>query len=282
MWFYLALISGLASAIDKVLNRRALKNRSNVLAYSVVYLSLTAIFSIPFALPIDFEVTNGLMLLILVQSVLWAISSVLSFSAHTSTDVSLSSIISRARIIWIMPLGFLFLGESLSLYSVLGVILIFLGLSMLFYKGKLHKHHGVHLVLLSSVFAALGTITNTMLVRDYLHPAQVTFTTMLGQALILFIILVGRRKPLEKIKDVLKHSWALTLAATMLEAFAYITVNQAYIVGVASSVSAVYMAVSVVIVWFGIVFLKERDSLFSKIVSSAVVTIGVILVRAFG
>ena len=282
MWFSLALSSGLASAADKVLNRHALKNRSNALAYSVIYLFLTAVFSIPFAFPLKFELTRGLIALVLVQSVLWAVSSVLGFSAHTNTDVSLSSIISRARIIWIMPLGFLFLGERLSLYSALGVLLIFLGLAMLFYKGNLHKHRGVHLVLLSSIFAAFGTITNTLLVRDYLSPAQVTFTTMFGQAVVLFIVLISRGRPLEKIKDVLSHSWPVTLVATVLEAFAYITLNHAYKVGVASSVTAVYMAVSIVIVWFGIVFLKERDSLFSKIISSLVVTVGVILVRAFG
>lgn len=282
MWFSLALISGLASAIDKVLNRHALKNRNNALAYSVIYLFLTATFTLPFVFPLKIDLTQRLFLLILAQSGIWAVASVLGFAAHKSTDVSLSSIISRARILWLIPLGFLFLDERLSLYSILGVMLIFFGLAMLFYKGNIHKHKGVHLVLISSVFAAFGSVTNAILVREYLNPAQVTFTTMFGQAVVLLIVLILRGKSLEKIKDVLSHSWLITLIATMLEAFAYITLSSAYKIGLASSVTAVYMAVSIVVVWFGILFLKERNSLKSKIISSILVTLGVILVRAFG
>lgn len=281
MWFGLAALAGLASAFDKVLNRAALKDRGNSLAYSVVYSFLVGLVSLPFVFPLEIQFNSVVVLQIVLLSVFWAGASATMFLAHTSTDVSLSSIISRTRILWIIPFGYLILGERVSSASVLGTFVVFIGLAILFIKGDYHKHKGVHLVFLSSIFAALGSVLNSSLIKMSISPVQVTFIMYLGQTLVLIAVLITRGNFIQKLLSVLKYSWYLTFAAVILEVVAYTLLNYSYSLGNTSSATSVYVAMSIVVVWVGVVFLKERKEIGKKIISSIIVTIGVIILKLF-
>ena len=158
---------------------------------------------------------------------------------------------------------------------------MFFELSTLFFKSQIHFHKGVHLIFFSSIFAACGSIVNALLVKDFLTPAQVTFINMFGQATVLFFAVLIKTHSLSSLKAVFKRSWYITLLATILEAGAYIALNQAYKIGLAAAVTAIYMAMSITIVWIGIVFLKEKDHIVKKILSSLIVTAGILLVTLY-
>jgi drug/metabolite transporter (DMT)-like permease len=283
MWFWLAATSGLASAMemDKVFQRLAMKGRGNALAHSFLYISLMAIFSSLFSFPMKISYEKEFFILLFLQAAFWSVGTILNFWSHSKTDVSLSMIISRARIIWMIPLGFLFLNEHLSAISIFGMLIIFSGLAVLFVKDKLHFHPGIHLMTLSSVFVALGSIVNVLLLHSYLSPTQVTFTTMFGQSIVFLIFLLFRGNISSRIPEVLGRAWHVIIIAAIIETFAFIVSSNAYKLGTASAVNAVYLGMTVTTVWVGIIFLGERTNIRRKLISSAIVTLGIIIVKIF-
>lgn len=281
MWFWLSAIAGIASASEKILNRIALKDRGNVLAYSFLYMSLISLLSLPFSLPFKISPDYYFVGLLLLQSIFWSLGTIFSFLSQTKTDVSLSMIISRARMLWMIPLGALFLNEKLSYYSIIGVAIIFAGLIVLFYKTQYHKHQGVHLMFFGSIFVALGSIVNAVLVRTFLSPTQTTFITMLSQSLVFLLVLIYRKNVLHRLKEVLARSWYIILTASVIETFAFFGLNYSFRLGSASLSTAVYLGMTIITVWIGIIFLKEKQNMWRKIISSAIVFLGIIIVKIF-
>ena len=282
MWFWLSLTAGIASASEKLLNRIALKDKSNVLAYSFLYISAISLISFKFSLPVtNIQFKVDLLILVIIQAVFWSLGTLFSFAAQTNTDVSLSMIISRSRMLWMVPLGIYILGEQPSTVSFSGMLIIFLGLLLLFYKTEFHKHKGVHFMTLGSIFVAFGSTINALLVRNYLTPPQTTFITMFSQSLIFLILLLIRKNSVEKLKSTLTTTWYIIITAASIETFAFFGLNKAFQLGNASIATAVYLAMTITTVWGGIIFLKERDNIPRKIISSALVTIGIIVIKLF-
>jgi drug/metabolite transporter (DMT)-like permease len=281
MWFWLAVTAGIASALEKVINRISLRDRGNIIAFSFIYFSLMAIFSFWFSLPLKINPTGGLFILLTTQALFWSLGSLFSFWSQTNTDVSLSMIISRARILWMIPLGVIFLNQYPNTYSIVGMLIIFFGLATLLVKENIHKYRGVQSMTLGSIFVAIGSIFNVILVQNYLTPAQVTFVTMLSQSVIFLIILIVRKNIKVRLTEIIKRAWYLILLASIIETYAFIGINLAFKTGLASAVTAIYLSMTVVTIWIGIIFLKERKYFWRKIVSSAIVTVGIIIVKMF-
>jgi len=271
----------LASALEKIINRVTLKDKGNIIAFSFIYFLLMTLFSLLFSFPIKINLTKELVFLLITQSFFWTLGSLFSFWSQTNTDVSLSMIISRARILWMIPLGVIFLNQYPNIYSIIGMLVIFFGLAVLLFKETIHRYRGIQSMTLGSIFVAFGSTFNVILVKDYLTPAQVTFVTMLGQTIIFFIILVGRKNLNSRLKEILSRAWYLIVLAAIIETYAFFGINLAFKTGLASSVTAIYLSMTVTTVWIGIIFLKERNHLSRKIVSSIIVTAGIIIVKLF-
>ena len=282
MWFWYSTTAGLASAMEKVLNRVALKDRGNIAAYSLIYLSLIAFFSLWFSLPLKLVLSRSLILLLISQALFWTLGTLFSFLSYAKTEVSLSMIISRSRVLWMIPLGAAFLGERLNAYSIGGILLVFFGFLALFYRESLHKHQGIHFMIAGSIFVALGSVVNAKLVQNFLTPAQTTLTTMVGQSLLFLTIVLLKDNPGKRILEVTKRAWRIMILAAIIETWAFIGINLAFKYGYASTSTAVYLGMSVTSIWVGIIFLKERDYLFRKLISSALVTAGIIVLKLFG
>lgn len=283
MWFWLAITSGFFSALSKVVTRMALKDQESTVIYSFLFIFLMSLLFLPFSLPFDTKILSdrNLLFIIALQGLFWSLTTVFSFASQARTDVSLSMIVSRSRILWMIPLGFLFLGESPSFFSVIGMITIFLGLALLFYKGSFHNHRGVQFMALASICGAVGTIFTTVLVRGPLTSAQVAFVSAISQAFIIFILMLWRKNNLKKIKAFLKRSGYLLILATILDALGFFQLNNALKVGVASSANAIHLSMTVLTIFAGVIFLKERQHLKKKIISSLMVTVGIIMVKVF-
>jgi drug/metabolite transporter (DMT)-like permease len=281
MWFWYAMSAGLASAIEKVVNRITLKDRGNIVAFSFIYFTFITTLSFGFSLPFQVTLSTKLLILLTSQAVFWSLGSIFSFWAQTNTDVSLSQIISRSRILWMIPLGWFLLGQLPNYTAISGMVIIFLGLAILLVKENIHKYRGIQSITIGSVFVAIGSTFNAILVRDYLTPAQVTFVTMLGQSIVFYIILVFRRNVLLRLKEIFTRAWYMIFLAAVIETYAFIGINSAFKTGYASAVTAIYLSMTVTTVWIGIIVLKERRHIWRKIFSSAIVTAGIIIVKLF-
>jgi uncharacterized membrane protein len=93
----------------------------------------------------------------------------------------------------------------------------------------------------------------------------------------LFVFLFVKKGGLQKLIKIVKDTWLLTLIVCVVESYALIGINTAYVTGNSSVVTAIYMAMAILTVWIGVIFLKERDHVLRKIISSAFVVGGIVL-----
>lgn len=74
----------------------------------------------------------------------------------------------------------------------------------------------------------------------------------------------------------------LLILATVLDALGFFQLNNALKLGTASSViNAIHLAMTILTIFVGIILLKERQHIKKKIISSIVVTAGIIMVKVF-
>jgi len=129
---------------------------------------------------------------------------------------------------------------------------------------------------------AIGTVINAYLLKlHYLNIYQVTFTTTFGQVLLFAGMLLVRKQAFSRIKTVIKRAGGLFTLSAVIESAAFLLNMYALKVGPASVVTAVYTSVTVVVIWIGVFFLKEREFILRKLLSSALVTAGIIILKVF-
>lgn len=281
MWFWIALFAGLGSAVDKVIHRLALKEQRNLVAYSFLWLLFISLLSLGFSFPFILPSGTNFWGLVFLQVIFWSSATLAGFISQSKTDVSLTSIISRARMLWLIPLSFLFLGERLSGISIFGIFIIFGGFLVLFWRTKVHRDKGVDWMILGSLFSAFGTVVNVFLLRSYLGPAQVTFFQTFGQVILFLAILIYRKDCLSRLQEVWKRARVFIVSSATIETAAIIGNNQAIKLGPTSAVTAIYLSMTLATVWIGVIFLKERELVWKKVISSLIVTAGIIMVKVF-
>lgn len=192
---------------------------------------------------------------------------------HAYTDLSISSIISRLRVVWSPLIAWLLVGESLTMTQYLGIAAIFLGISIVTSPKEIRSDKGVKIAfifsfssaLLSTVLKIAGNSTSTELV-------------IFSQGIMPLIVLPFIMKNgFSRIKSAgVHHSFRILLAGVFNIISSYLLVEALQKTD-ASKAVGVYQAMTIFSVFYGIFILKETDKLFLKIIGVVVVIIGVIL-----
>src|SRR5579864_7837891 len=130
-WLYVAFISGLLSNTSNLLHRYLLKDDKDPALYTW-FLEVTRLVVAVIFLFFNFSLlfSSKTFFLLLILGIIEAISIYIYMKQHAFTHLSISTIISRTRLIWTVLFAFLFLGEHLSLFSYIGILILFLGLSI--------------------------------------------------------------------------------------------------------------------------------------------------------
>jgi bacterial/archaeal transporter family protein len=131
-WFALALLDALFAALVAILAKAGLQNVDPTLATAVRTVVMTA-FMLAVVLVTGKAGSLGALtsrdgLFILLSGLAGAISWLLYFSALKLGDASKVSAVDRSSLLFVVAMSFLFLGEELTLKTVLAAAFIFIGL----------------------------------------------------------------------------------------------------------------------------------------------------------
>jgi drug/metabolite transporter (DMT)-like permease len=282
MWFIVATVAGAFSALSRVITRKALYGQKySVFLYSLLWQVFISLFIIPFALSANFKLDKTVLVLLFIQGASWVGGTLLGFAAQKRVGVTLTSIISRLRIIWVLFLSALFLGEVITFKNIAGIAVVLAGFVILFWKRNLKVKGSNYLVLtfLGTVFCAVGTIINTLLLRHGLSVFLVGFTMTYTQAIaILLIWFFYGLTPEVEIEKIRVSN--LVVVSAFAEAIAVVGLNFALRIGPTVNVNAIYLSMSILVVWLGFVLWgEEKENLRKTIVSTVLVIIGVILLK---
>jgi Putative glucose uptake permease len=218
-------------------------------------------------------------LITLLSGFLYTICLLLYFKALKNTEISQTETISTTRSIWVVLLGVVFFGETLSLSKLLGVALIFLGLIVIYNQktkkttfGRYHIYVLVYAIMISSAYA---------LDKYALRYFSVGFYNSLLYLLPGILTTVIFPRTLRNMKYLIKPRKTnyFIFISCSVQIISTLSLYAAYQVGELSLVGPLAQTSTVLTIIFGILLLKERWNLKRKIAGIAIVSLGVAFLK---
>lgn len=273
-WIIFAIFGGLFSSIFNYGFRNLLKNGGDSTSLAWLFETFRVLILLV-VLPFDFFVNfNSLTLFLLLLIGLIEFVSIYYYSKmHKENHLSISTIIVRLRVVWIPILAFFLIGESLSLISYIGIVVVFAGLSFVSSPKQLFYDRGVLISFVCSIITAVLIILVKLLSTNA-SPILITFSMSLP-SVFLFPLLVKnwKKRVILFYKDNRFGSFAIAFASVVTMYLQIIALS----LGPAGKVSGIFQGMSIVAVLAGIFILGEKEKVWQKVIGSTIVIVGAYL-----
>ncbi|MBI2074935.1 MAG: EamA family transporter [Candidatus Levybacteria bacterium] len=274
VWVILAVIGGLSSNLFNFLSRYVLREKDDSTSWAWFYevMRLPVFLIISF---FDFKLTLTLysaVLLVLVGITEW-VSVYLYMKMHQYSHLSISTILSRTRLIWIPLIGFLFMKEQLELFEYVGIVLLFAGVATTVAPHKLFVDKGAVYANLAAIVIAVNVVllklvtpfaSASVILFFYSLPAVLLFPLIMRNAKVRLLASARKQFPLK----------VIAMLASVVAGYFFIWALQT---GDVSKVNGIYQGMMATGVLAGIIFLKEREGIVRKIIGTAFAVIGVLM-----
>jgi transporter family protein len=233
-----------------------------------------------FAFVINLNIPASIAILIPVASILYAVAYLLFFKGFELGNVSVISATMNLWAVFTMVFAFIFLGQRLSTFQFLGVVMIIAGVAFVSIKWNDIKDQNIKLLsgIKETILAALlfGIFWNlSEIISEQIGWLSTTLFVKIGIVLfmLLFSLLVKRELSVAKITPKIK---IMILFAGVLEAAAVTIVNWGLTIGDAILVTPIASALSIVTITMAVIFLKEKITKLQGIGVIIVIT-GIVL-----
>src|SRR6185436_372473 len=251
-WIIIAFVSGLLSNTSNFLHRFLLKDDNDPAMYTwflEVMRLLVAIIFLAFNFQLIFS-TQTLLLLVSL-GIAEAISMFVYMKQHAYASLSISTIISRTRLIWTALFAFIFLGEQLAFISYVGIFILFLGLSVGTAPHKIMVDKGMKYSYLSAIL--ISVINNLFKTTSAVASAPVIVAVMAIPTVIGYPVVLKQSK--KRINTFLKTKILSKLLAALTNVAALFFLLWAIKTGPVSIVNAIYQGTMIFAILAGIFFL---------------------------
>jgi drug/metabolite transporter (DMT)-like permease len=277
LWLILAILTGLLSNTYNFINRYLLKDNDDATAYAwFTEFMRFAIFGIIAIFNWKLIINNQTLPALLLVGLTEFIGGYFYMKMHSYSHLSISTILTRTRLIWVPIIGFFLLNEGLKLPDYLGILIIFIGVSTIMAPRKLFVDKGALYANISTFFIA-GNIVLLKLAVPFASIAVLNvFQALPG--VILYPLFM--KNPGGRIKTLTKTNLPLKLFAVFISVAQLFIFIYALNFGEASKINAVYQGMLVFGVLAGIIFFKERQDISKKLIGAAITIIGVIVLSA--
>ena len=273
-WVILSALSGISSSLFNYVNRYVLKTNGDSTSFSW-WFEVLRTFIFLLVLPFDsfFIWSYQTFFLLILLGLVEFFSVYFYMKMHSFSELSISTIVLRLRIVWVPILAFFLIGEKLGIKEYLGILIIFMGLSFVTSPRKFFIDKGIKLALLCSVITAfLSTVIKAV---SPFASASIIAIAMGIPSIFLFPIFARNWK--SRIRNYYSKSIKGVSFAIFFNAFAMYLQVSALKLGPAGKVIAIFQAMSIVSVFMGIFLLDEKKDMGKKILGSLVVLLGTFL-----
>lgn len=280
-WFFWAIISVITTSISNLLQRVIMRQKdSDAFGTAVIFQFATAALTGIFAFwkgfvlpPIGVYFWN-----FLVSTLLWGLGSLSLFKAYQTLGSSEIAIISSLGTVVTILSSIAFLGESFDIPKIIGTILILTSIFLVTEKkGKVSFKKGTIYALITTLFYGLAVTNDAFILRTY---DAVSYTSVIS--FLPGVLLVALRPTVLRSFNRLTN---IPFAKNMLFLTIFYSAQAiAYYVALqtganASQLAPIYKSNIILTVLLAIVFLKEKEKLALKLLSAALVTVGVLLIK---
>lgn len=276
-WLLLAITAGLASNAFNFLSRFILKDKDDPTAYAWYFETLRFVIFAVLAVA-DWKLvvnTYSITVLALIGISEWILVYWL-MKMHAFTHLSISSILSRMRLIWVPIIAYFLIQERLTQLEYLGIIILFAGLSIVVAPKRFFVDKGATYANLSAFMIAF----NIVLVKMELPYASNSVINAAMALPAVILIPVFMKNTTKRIPDVFKKNLVIKLLAIGFNVISIYLFMFALRLGDAGVVTAVYQGMLVFAVLAGIIFLNERENIGKKLAGTFITLIGVFLLSS--
>src|SRR3990167_7912240 len=275
------LFIGLAiafSSASKLLQRYVLKDHE---PYAFAWLSnvVATLIFLPFVL-FEFSLPTGLTAwtLLITGSLLWTIISMSHAVARKATEISLNDPLGQTKLVWGLIFGIILLGEAITSGRILGTFIIFIGVSLLMWHperkfGKL-SDPGVQWTLATAFLSAIAALVDKSALQ-WFSPIVYAFLVFFFPSLLLSLFLP---KQIVHVKHLLRRRWFVVISSVILITFAFYFNLRTFSLMDFSLAFPLFQLSTLVIVLGGMIFLKEREHFWQRIIAAILVIVGSIVI----
>ena len=279
-WYWYVVLNICIFSLATIYQRTILRDSRDPVVYYVVNGVIGGVILFCFGFFAGFKIPDfsKISLNLIMMTVFLGAGSVLNFNALKKTEASEFTVLFSTRALWSIIAAILFLGESFNIKQGLGVGLIMFSVVLVSWKKKSFRlNEGEMLTLAAAFFFGVEFINDSYLL------SRIDLFFYMPLIFLLPAVFIGliNYKKMAKIKKVLdiKDTLKLGLLALMFSVSATSTFA-AYERGHnAAQIAILNQTSTLLIVFLGIIFLKERNHLFLKILGGVISLIGVFLVR---
>ena len=281
-WFIFAILSVLGVSLANIFRRVVMKgDKTDAIAAAIVFQFLGSVIVGIFALTqgIVIPPVSEYYLNYIFVGLFWALATYFQFKAYQYLEASEAIILATLEAVVIIVVSIIFLGDVFTLKMLIGTIFVLLGVIFIYLEGKkMVFNRGVVFSLLFCLFAGLGVVNDTFMVKRVAEPMSYL---SIGFLLPVFFLILFRPQSIAKIPEVLKfNNFKKLFLLTFFYTFGAITFVYALVRGAqASQLSPISNSSVIVTVLLATIFLKEKDHLLRKVICASLVTIGVLLLR---
>lgn len=273
-WIIFALLGGIFSNTFNFFSRFYLKDEDDATVYAWFFETFRLLLFISLAF-FDFRLVLDLRsaVLLLLLGLTEFISVYFYMKMHAYSELSISSIISRARMIWIPVVAFILFGERLNILQYLGIIILFFGLSIALSPKRFFLDKGA----IYANLAALVIAINVVILKILTPLGSIPVLTVALSLPSFFLFPLVMKNSLQRISQTFKKKFLIKFLAVVANAASAYLLIFALQKGEVSIVNALYQGTIILAVIAGIIFFREREDIFKKLLGATITVVGVIL-----
>lgn len=279
-WQLLTAISVLSLSVSVILQRTLIhRDKTDPFAYAVVFQGIVGILLMVVAILVGFRLPgiSAVIIPALISVIFYGVGHIVYAKTLQKVEASDFSVLFATQAIWIMLLGIVLLGESLTGLQVVGSLFIFVGVGFLVKNlVSVFKDKGTLLGLLTGLMFGIAITAWSYVGRhtDTLSWAAISF---IGTSCVAFL---AHPTSIHKMKPLLRPK---VLATLMLLAVFYgigsLAMLFAYKEGSFAIISPLRQTSIIVTVLLALLFLpQERNRIQRKILAALICAVGVVLI----
>lgn len=280
-WLLLTIISAITGAAARILQKVILKDEaSDVVAYSILFQLLVGVMFFGYCLLFGlWELPNLISVWpnILVLMVFYGLGNIFIAKAFKLAEASEVAIILASGVAWSVLSALAFLGESINAVNVVGIMLVLAGVLAVNYSRSSWKINRGHLMALLGAITFGSAITNDAIILKH-YQNTVAYMGLAFTLPGIFIIVLSP-KSLKKVGHFLQpRIFKLFIVCSLLYSLAALCIFTAYkLGGQMTLIMPIHQTNVIFAVLFGYLFLMERAKINNKILGTALVLAGVML-----
>lgn len=273
-WIILTVVAGISSVLFNALNRGTLKDGHDSTVYAWLFELVRFIF-FTLLIPLDHFLICGPRTTITLVSLGFTelVGVYLYMKMHSHSELSVSSILSRFRVLLVPIFAFIFLGERLTLFQYLGVGTIFAGCLVVLGMKHIRGTKGIWYAI---GFVLVNTISN-ILIKSASDVASTTIISTAFSFPAAILIPVIMKSSITRIRFTAAHIFKSVLIASIFNIVTMYALVKAYALASAGQVNSVFQGITAISVVVGVLLFNERDHILLKVIGAALTTIGIIL-----